>query len=149
MAVATVALTTNTTNVYPARVGLILVTATFSATAYATASGGVLVDISTILTQLSGFGTNQMSGANTEYRQSTAAINWADIYCAIGTPNITTNSGGGNTNGFAQITKTATSGQFTIRLFLAATGAEVADGNLTGNVPMFIFVDAGSRSWAT
>lgn len=147
MALATVALTTNTTNLYPASVGLILVTATLSATAYATASGGVLLDISSILTQLSGIGSNQMSGANTEYRVSTQAINWADVYCGIAIANITTNSGGGNTNGVAVLTKTATSGQFTMRLFLTATGVENADGNLTGTVQLFIFIDRGSRSY--
>lgn len=137
MALATVALAGNGINAYPQRAGILPVTVTLSATAYATASGGVLVDISALITQFAG------SASSTQpVPQQANAFFWTDVIGGWGIYVDATPLGKP-----IAVTKTSTSGQFTVRVFGGVAGAEVADSNLTATITLWVLLDPGSRSY--
>lgn len=137
MALATVSVAGNGINPYPARAGIVPITAVLSTTAYATATGGVLIDISAIITQFAG------SASSTQpVPQQPFAFFWTDVVGALGQW-----VNGSLLGGPIIPTKTTTSGQFTVRIFNGTNGAEIADGNLTGTMTLFVIIDVGSRSY--
>lgn len=98
-----------------AQVGLVLLSVVSTDT-YTTASGGITVDFSTVLTDLK--------------------IQFADVLALVGTPTLT-----GHT---PVAIKTTTSGQFTVRLWNGAT--EITNGALTQTMQLLMFYSQGSAS---
>ena len=101
-------------------VGLVLVTNTLATEAYATASGGMTVDLSTIL----GNATGRGSIAVTDILDVTG--NTSDGYTVVFTIGSTLANG-------------------TMRLYTSG-GSEISDGNLTKTVRLRIWLAGGSLS---
>ena len=121
-------------------VAIIPFSVAFSSTTYATASGGITID----LTGLIRTATNTLSsisgyyGAAASENQSTRyQLEWAEVIGAFGYYS------GGDT---VIPTKTTTYGQFTVRLFNGES--ETGDGAKTGTLTFFVLALVGATNYS-
>lgn len=140
MANAVVSLVTNGVTLEARAIMLLPISVVLSSTTYATASGGITVDFSGIIRQPTNtlssiqgyYGAGTSEGGSTRFK-----LEWTDVIDqAFGTYS------GGDT---VVPTKSATYGQFTVRLFNGET--ETADGAKTGTLKLFVPAYWGSHNY--
>jgi len=125
---------------WQSKAGFVALSIALSASPYATASGGLSVDLTTLLAQFAGTASSTVPVPNQNPQLQYAEMVDAKIPGAMvdATP-----------HGYLAVPTKTSANIFTVRIFGGASYAEIADGNLTGTLYLTILVAVGSRSYNT